>query len=264
MTAEKPSQSSQGERIKFVRKLNEMTQENFAAVLGTTRGAVGNWELGKGIAVENLKTIADRFQVSLGWLVSDRGQPPKNKADLSHLESDHVLNDEPPHDVDSPQGISTARPYRAKLPNASPVMSARVSAGPGAMPPTIVAEHGGIVYAADAIEGEISMPASITAALFPAPASRVHWLSVRGDSMEPTLSAGDLVGINTTDTRIASGGIFAFRDHDGDVLVKRLAEDDDRARVRCLSDNPKQPSFTRRLDEVEIFGRIVARIARVG
>lgn len=214
----------------------------------------------RGVSTQTLERLAPVLRTSVEWLAREAG-PEVIEPD--HIESDRVLDDTPP-DVDAPQGISTARPYRAKLPNASPVMSARLSAGGGATAPTLVAEHGGIVYAADAIEGEISMPPSVTAALLPAPTSRVHWLSVRGDSMEPTLSAGDLVGINTTDTRIASGGIFAFRDHDGDVLVKRLAEDDDRERVRCLSDNPKQPSFTRRLDEVEIFGRIVARISRVG
>lgn len=71
-------------RIKFVRKRAKLSQERFAEALGTvegvkvTRGAVGNWELGKGISRVNLSAIADKFGVSLDWLESGRGEIPQN------------------------------------------------------------------------------------------------------------------------------------------------------------------------------------------
>lgn len=71
-------------RIRFVRKQAKLSQERFADALGTvegakvTRGAVGNWELGKGISRTNLSAIADKFGVSLDWLESGRGDLPQN------------------------------------------------------------------------------------------------------------------------------------------------------------------------------------------
>jgi len=78
-----------GNRIKFVRKQANLTQEKFAEALGTvegvkvTRGAVGNWELGKGISLENLAAIADKFNTNLDWLKSGRGELPQ-KSDAAN------------------------------------------------------------------------------------------------------------------------------------------------------------------------------------
>ncbi len=65
-----------GTRIKRVREDAEMSQERFAAKLGSaSRGAVGNWERGLGIKRENLQTIAERFGVSFEWLGTGKGEP---------------------------------------------------------------------------------------------------------------------------------------------------------------------------------------------
>ncbi|MCK1718887.1 XRE family transcriptional regulator [Bradyrhizobium sp. 141] len=81
-------------RIKFVRKRAKLSQEKFAEALGTvegvkvSRGAVGNWELGKGISRANIAAIADKFGVSLDWLESGRGDLPQSvetSADEFHL-----------------------------------------------------------------------------------------------------------------------------------------------------------------------------------
>ncbi len=72
-----------GKRIKQVRdERGGLSQSEFASRLGAvTRGAVGNWERGKGTKRENLQVIADKFGVSFEWLASGRGSmvvvPPK-------------------------------------------------------------------------------------------------------------------------------------------------------------------------------------------
>lgn len=72
-----------GNRIKFVRKQAGLSQEKFAEALGTvegvkvTRGAVGNWELGKGISRTNLAAIADKFHTPLDWLEFGKGDLPQ-------------------------------------------------------------------------------------------------------------------------------------------------------------------------------------------
>jgi transcriptional regulator with XRE-family HTH domain len=86
-------------RIRFIRKLHKLTQEEFAAVLGTTRGAVGNWELGKGIKLENLTQIATQFSVQLEWL--GQGTGPEPTLPEQHIESGHVMPpDVSPNDVE--------------------------------------------------------------------------------------------------------------------------------------------------------------------
>lgn len=65
-----------GNRIRQLRKQLDLTQDQFAERMGgVTRGAVGNWELGKGIKRENLIRIAEAFGSSVDWLATGTGQP---------------------------------------------------------------------------------------------------------------------------------------------------------------------------------------------
>lgn len=77
--AKRESDPELGERIRYLRKdvLGMGSQEEFAdAIEGVSRGAVGNWELGKGIKAENLIKISDRFGVSFKWLATGNDEPP--------------------------------------------------------------------------------------------------------------------------------------------------------------------------------------------
>lgn len=73
-----------GQRIRYVRSelLGLRSQERFAEVLAAetgaslTRGAVGNWELGKEVGIDNLKAIAELANVSLDWLAYGAGEKP--------------------------------------------------------------------------------------------------------------------------------------------------------------------------------------------
>lgn len=64
-----------GRRIKQVRKDADLTQEAFAKRLSVTRGAVGNWELGKGIKRDNLLSISNAFGCSVEWLATGSSKP---------------------------------------------------------------------------------------------------------------------------------------------------------------------------------------------
>lgn len=69
-----------GARIRQVRAMRgNLTQEAFAKKLhSVTRGAVGNWERGKGIKRENLLAIADVFGVAVEWLAQGTGPMDAN------------------------------------------------------------------------------------------------------------------------------------------------------------------------------------------
>lgn len=80
---------------------------------------------------------------------------------------------------------------------------------------------------------------------------------VRGDSMEPTLRAGDLILVNRAVRRLQDDAIYVVS-FDGQLLVKRISRVLGGAEVR--SDNPAYPPFMVRgdeLDQLVIAGRVV-------
>lgn len=88
-------------------------------------------------------------------------------------------------------------------------------------------------------------------------AENLSIIRVVGDSMTPTLSDGDDIVVDRSDTGAAlRDGIYVIR-HDGVLNVKRIARAPDR-RISVTSDNssyPAWPPLAR--DEVDIVGRVV-------
>jgi hypothetical protein len=84
---------ARGERIKYVRTelLNLRSQEAFAQwVGGVTRGAVGNWERGLDIGLDNMIAIAKKADVPLEWLAHDKGEKPE-KGQKRSIPTDDLL-----------------------------------------------------------------------------------------------------------------------------------------------------------------------------
>lgn len=58
-----------GERIKWLRRKNKMTQEQLASAIGVTRRTVVNWERGKTcICLSDAIKICQKFGCTLDWL----------------------------------------------------------------------------------------------------------------------------------------------------------------------------------------------------
>ena len=61
-----------GEKLKSLRIREEYSQEQLAELLHVSRQAVTKWESGAGLPdIENIKAIADRFDVTLDSLLRD-------------------------------------------------------------------------------------------------------------------------------------------------------------------------------------------------
>lgn len=61
-----------GEKLKSLRIKNEYSQETLAEMINVSRQAVTKWETGNGMPdIENLKLIADIFDVTIDSLVRD-------------------------------------------------------------------------------------------------------------------------------------------------------------------------------------------------
>lgn len=122
----------------------------------------------------------------------------------------------------------------------------RVSAGPGA----VVAEEFGKPYFAFDERWLKAMTASS-----PTDLSIVR---VEGDSMAPTLNAGDdiLVDLGDSSSRLRDG-IYVLRIDDA-VVVKRLALNPTGRRVTVQSDNPAYPDWPDcNLGDIKPIGRVI-------
>jgi phage repressor protein C with HTH and peptisase S24 domain len=84
-------------------------------------------------------------------------------------------------------------------------------------------------------------------------------IQVKGDSMEPSLYEDDIVVINTGDTKLVDGTVYAFN-YEGEAVVKRLSRD---AGMWWLtSDNPDQRKYHRKSvqgNECIVIGRVVRK-----
>ncbi len=90
------------------------------------------------------------------------------------------------------------------------------------------------------------------------PSSKLSVIRVEGDSMAPTLSAGDDILVDLADgAERLRDGIYVLR-VDGALLVKRLAIHPVGRRVTVQSDNPAYGDLPDcGLDEIECIGRVI-------
>ncbi len=106
------------------------------------------------------------------------------------------------------------------------------------------------------VEDHIYMPRAQLRALG-VPPDFVHFIRVRGDSMEPTIADGAIVLIDASLQRYRGEAIYALS-QDGDVRIKRLAKAVDGG-FMAISDNPIYPP--ERLSPAELYGlRIEGRV----
>ena len=121
-----------------------------------------------------------------------------------------------------------------------------VSAGPGA----IVAQELGKPY--------FGFDERWLKALTQTPPSKLSIVRVEGDSMAPTLVAGDDILVDLADAadRLRDG-IYVLRVDDA-VVVKRLAMHPTRRKVTVQSDNPAYPDWPDcGLDQIKCIGRVI-------
>jgi len=141
----------------------------------------------------------------------------------------------PPEERAGPDGLVSIKRH--------PVM---VSAGPGA----VVTEELGKPY--------FAFDERWLKALTPSSPTNLSIVRVEGDSMSPTLNAGDdiLVDLGDGPERLRDG-IYVLRIDDA-VVVKRLALNPLGRRVTVQSDNPAYPDWPDcSLDEINCIGRVI-------
>jgi phage repressor protein C with HTH and peptisase S24 domain len=88
---------------------------------------------------------------------------------------------------------------------------------------------------------------------------------MRGDSMGDSIRDGDFVIVETDDTDVADGGIFAVLDDTASVIITQveIVRGSRASRIRCTPRNPLYTSFELELGkDARIIGRVAQRITR--
>ena len=72
-----------GEKVRNLRELHHLTQEELAKKLHVSRNAVSKWETGKGYpSLDSLKLLATLFDVSIDELISEEERSAKKKIEI--------------------------------------------------------------------------------------------------------------------------------------------------------------------------------------
>ncbi len=122
---------------------------------------------------------------------------------------------------------------------------------------TVSAGHGAIV-AAELGRAYFGFDERWLKGLTPTPATQLSIVRVEGDSMAPTLNAGDdiLVDLGDSVERLRDG-IYVLRVEDS-VVVKRIALHPLGRSVTVQSDNPAYPDWPDcGIDEINCIGRVI-------
>ena len=135
-----------------------------------------------------------------------------------------------------------------------PEVEVEASAGPGALADEYVAEkarwflpEGMIRYEGGATPGAIRV------------------LRVRGESMEPELSEGDRLLVDTSRKIPATGEMFVLWDGNGLVVkrVERVAGDGDEPGLRLKSANAEYADYTVPAGDIHVVGKVLWTVRRV-
>jgi phage repressor protein C with HTH and peptisase S24 domain len=145
-------------------------------------------------------------------------------------------------------GEGRKRPRRSAA-GFSPIteIDVRASAGPGAFHEGLEEAKTTWLFPDDVIRHE-----------FRARAEDLHIVTIDGDSMEPMLSSGDRIMVDTSRRVPAPPGIFVIWDGIG-IVAKRVEHvpHSDPTKVIIKSLNPEYQTYERNAEEVNIIGRVV-------
>ncbi len=247
-----------GSRIRHVRKDKRLTQGEFAYKIKISRGYLSEIESGKAepskivrLAISNIFAVRDEWlSAGEGVIYDDRWKLLEERAQelgediYIKLKTAERGKDRYGELIETICADGDEKSDYASLEKSRyvyvPQVSGKISAGAGRVPEED--EEIRVAFRREWIRRK-------------GDARDMVLIKVAGDSMEPTLLAGDLVlvdrGRNYFDPQ---GGIYAIA-LDDIIMVKRIQMLDDQ--VRIISDNKKYEVFEVPADKVKINGKVI-------
>lgn len=203
-----------------------------------------------------LLKMAEFLGVSVEWLVT---------GEHDHIPSEQVADGLTTRDKREDEGITALEQYQGTIPNSVPEVDARAGAGNGSVGDhEVVTLRRGESFVGHKVISEWAFPSEFLRHELHVNPGGVMILEVVGDSMAPTLDAGDRLIIDTRHSRPTPDGVYVIDEGDG-PMVKRLQliRRSDPAEIRVISDNPRHEPYTLRLDDIRIIGRVSGRVTRM-
>lgn len=146
-----------------------------------------------------------------------------------------------------------------------PEIDVRAGAGGGGLTVLENSSVDGIRFSRESIRTHWHLPNWVLTS-FHVEAQHLAAFPVQGDSMEPTLSDGDVIFVDTRHRHPSPPAVYVLADEFGGVIVKRLEvvsrKSDEHVKVKVQSDNPLHETRVEPLEEIAIIGRYVGRFTR--
>lgn len=251
-----------------------MNQSQLAAKVGISRASISDWMTGKTKAIEgaNLSQAADALNVDPRWLATGNGPRERNRmSELSRARDAAVLfainrSTVPQWKVrdlmaeaqrDHLDLDELEKRHGAEFPPAAlldgfvmiPRYDLSASAGHGALVPgEQIADY--LAFKAEWVRNTLGIAQKDLALI-----------GVKGDSMQPTLTDGDLVLIDTSRTIVEDSGIYAINLAEA-LMVKRVQRHLNGS-LTVSSDNAKYAPERVQAKDGKLF-RVVGRVVWTG
>lgn len=198
-----------------------LSQAELARMIGVKQPSIFKILSGQTLNPKNILEIATALNVDPHWLKTGDGDPDPSYRIV---------------EVGEPQNPNTVR---------IDILDVEASAGNGA-------------YLSPTEQGLLSQEFDLTffrQHFGRADAKHLKLITVKGDSMSPTLESGDLLYVDVSENYFAADGLYVFT-FDGQTFVKRLQKVGKEMLV--ISDNATYKEWTlSQNDDVFIHGRVV-------
>lgn len=202
---------------------------------------------------DNLMAVARVLGVSVEWLQSGEHE---------HIPSEEVAAALPGRNQRENGGATSLEKYKGEHHGAIPEIDARAGAGPGSVGEhEVVTLQRGEAFVGHKVISEWVFPDDYLRHEMRARPGALISLEVIGDSMSPTVESGDRVFVDTSYQRPSPDGVYVIDEGDG-PMVKRvqMIRRSEPLQIRIISDNKNHETYTLRLDDVRVIGRVAGRL----
>lgn len=226
-----------GKKIAEARKSAGLSQPELAAKIGWGQSRLSNYERGiREPKIDDLKAISNALKIDVHTLIPGNVEPPKAQG-VEQAKSQYVIGEFDTWDSNTPLS-----PDEVELPFYKEV---ELSAGNGSI---VQRESSGfkLRFAKSTLRRYNIQP------------DMAACVVVSGNSMEPVLPDQATVGIDTANTRIKDGDMYAI-DHGGMLRVKvlyRLPGGGIRLRSFNRDEYPDEDYPAEQAHEVKVLGRV--------